>query len=156
DAEYVSMGMLHGCAVRKSGQPVCWGEDDNGRTGDNDGANVNLSAPTPVAGASGYTEVDAGDAYSAGLLAGGTVRTWGTNTQGELGDGTLTQRTTPVEVGGGRNFVEVDAGVSHACGVTSSGSVYCWGYDVNGALGIGNTEERWAPSKITGLGPASD
>jgi alpha-tubulin suppressor-like RCC1 family protein len=156
DAEYVAMGTLHGCAVRKSGQPVCWGEDDNGRTGDNDGVNVNLSAPTPVAGASGYAQVDAGDVYSCGLLAGGNVRCWGSSAQGEVGDGTVTQRATPTDVGGGRGFVEVDAGVSHSCGVTGAGDVYCWGYDVNGALGIGSTEERWTPSKIAGLPPASD
>jgi alpha-tubulin suppressor-like RCC1 family protein len=156
DAEYVAMGMLHGCAIRKTGQPVCWGDDDNGRTGENDGANVNLSAPTPVAGASGYVQIDAGDAYSCGSLADGSVKCWGSNGQGEIGDGTTTQRVTPTDVGGGRGFVEVDAGVGHSCGVTGTGSVYCWGYDANGALGIGSTEERWAPVRVPGISTASD
>ena len=71
---------------------------------------TSLAAPTPVAGASGYTQVDAGDAQSCGLLADGTVRCWGYNGQGEIGDGTLTARATPTEIAGGRDFVEVDAG----------------------------------------------
>jgi alpha-tubulin suppressor-like RCC1 family protein len=156
DAEYVAMGMLHGCAIRKSGQAVCWGEDDNGRTGENDGVNVNLSAPTPVADVATYSQIDAGDAYSCGFVADGSAKCWGYNGQGELGDGTGTQRVIPTDVAGGRGFVEVDAGVGHTCGVTGAGDVYCWGFNASGELGIGNTEERWAAAKIQGLEPASD
>jgi alpha-tubulin suppressor-like RCC1 family protein len=156
DAEVVAMGQNHGCAIRQSGQPVCWGEDDNGRCGENDGVNVNLSAPTPVVGAAGYTEIDGGDAYSCGLLSSGAVACWGYSGQGEIGDGSSNQRLTTTDAAGGRGFTEIDSAVAHACAVTGTGDVYCWGYNGNGALGIGSTEERWAPAKVPGLAPASD
>ena len=60
DAAWVAMGLNHGCAVRAAGNAVCWGEDDNGRTGDDDGVNDNAPAPVLVANSAGYREVRRG------------------------------------------------------------------------------------------------
>ena len=54
----------------------------------------------PISGLTGVTAIAAGKTYSLALLADGTVRAWGGNGSGQLGDGTTTGRNTPVAVGG--------------------------------------------------------
>jgi hypothetical protein len=44
--------------------------------------------------------LSAGDSHSCALLADGTVRCWGANGSGQLGDGTIVPRTVPVTVAG--------------------------------------------------------
>jgi alpha-tubulin suppressor-like RCC1 family protein len=51
-----------------------------------------------VVGLAGAVQVAGGHYHSVALLGDGTVRAWGANTYGQLGDGTTTRRTTPVPV----------------------------------------------------------
>jgi alpha-tubulin suppressor-like RCC1 family protein len=71
------------------------------------------------------------------------------NSNGQIGDGTLTQRTSPVIVAGGLGFLAVSAGGNHTCGVTTAG-VYCWGSNSMGQLGSGGTTDSNAPVKVAG------
>jgi alpha-tubulin suppressor-like RCC1 family protein len=62
---------------------------------------------------------------------------WGSEFNGELGDGTTLTSATPVRVSGGQQFASLSAGYYHTCGVTISAAVYCWGSDQTGLLGNG-------------------
>jgi hypothetical protein len=54
--------------------------------------------------------ISAGDLHSLALLKDGTVRAWGQNRYGQIGDGTSTNRDTPTTVPGVRNVVAIAAG----------------------------------------------
>src|SRR5438477_12030624 len=77
----------------------------------------------------------------------GQVLAWGYNAQGELGDGTTSNRATPVNPStpAGVTFTAVAAGAHHSLAVTSIGGVMAWGYNVNGQLGDGTNAKRTAP-----------
>jgi alpha-tubulin suppressor-like RCC1 family protein len=94
-----------------------------------------------------------GDAYHACVvLADGTVRCWGANLAGQLGDGTTSPtRTSPVQVSGLTNIVSVATGGGHTCALHALGGVFCWGYGVNGQLGAGNGNSSSTPVQVTGL-----
>ncbi|MGG4404123.1 hypothetical protein ABEW61_28645, partial [Paenibacillus amylolyticus] len=57
----------------------------------------------------------------------GSVWTWGNNAQGQLGDGTKTNKTTAVQVDGLSDAVMVAAGADHSMALKQDGTVWTWG-----------------------------
>src|SRR2546427_760290 len=81
--------------------------------------------PVLVAGGVSFAAVSAGSFRSTcGLTAAGAAYCWGDNSNGQLGDGTTTDRSSPVLVAGGVSFAAVSTGDAHNCGVTAAGAAY--------------------------------
>lgn len=96
--------------------------------------------------------LSAGTSHSCAVVADGTVKCWGLNTNGRLGDGTTTQRTTPVLVAGiSSGASDVAAGDAFTCAVVSGG-VKCWGLNTSGQLGDGTTTQRITPVSVYASG----
>jgi alpha-tubulin suppressor-like RCC1 family protein len=87
------------------------------------------------------------------VISSGVVRCWGSNTSGQLGDGTQVSRSAAVDVSLA-GAVQVAAGGSHSCVVVISGSVYCWGENSSGQLGDGTLVNRLSPVKVLGISNA--
>jgi hypothetical protein len=66
------------------------------------------------------------EGHACARMADGTVRCWGDNTEGEVGDGTTTERHIPVAVRGIHDAIDVIAGLSYSCARLASGRVRCW------------------------------
>jgi prepilin-type N-terminal cleavage/methylation domain-containing protein len=146
----VAAGGGYGCAVA-SGAAKCWGKNTNGQLGD--GTTANRTTPVQITGlTSGVTAVTAGESHACALLTTGAVKCWGKNTNGQLGDGTLTQSTTPVQVSSLTSGVTaIAAGGSHTCALLTTGAVRCWGLNTNGQLGDGTTTQRTTPVQVSSL-----
>ncbi|MEM7046465.1 MAG: hypothetical protein AAF442_02305 [Pseudomonadota bacterium] len=96
-------------------------------------------------------DVTAGHHFTCVLLESGTVRCWGRNGYGELGDGTTTNRTRPAPVPGLGNVVGIAAGYHHTCALIEDRTVQCWGHNNEGQLGDGTTTRRTRPTPVSGL-----
>ena len=83
-----------------------------------------------------------GGDYSCALLADGTMKCWGSNDYGQLGDGTTTNSTIPVEVSGITTATSIAMGRVHSCALLTDGTVKCWGLNDYGQLGDGTTNCR--------------
>jgi alpha-tubulin suppressor-like RCC1 family protein len=99
-ATLVSGGMYHTCALLSNHTVDCWGWNNNGQLGD--GTTTQRTTPVQVSGITTAVQVSAGGGnganleHSAALLSDGSVACWGDNSNGQLGDGTTTDRHTPV------------------------------------------------------------
>jgi len=148
----ITAGGYHSCAVTGTGAALCWGSNVYAQIGD--GTTTNRSTPTAVSGlGSGVSAIAAGWSHTCALTSAGAAWCWGDNADGELGDGTTTDRLTPVAVSGlGIGVSAVAAGDYHSCAIGSGGAVSCWGANWQGQLGDGTTTSRSAPVAVSGLG----
>jgi alpha-tubulin suppressor-like RCC1 family protein len=94
--------------------------------------------------------ISAGREHACAVATGGAVSCWGGNGQGQLGDGSFTDRSAPVTVSGGLTFASVSAGYLHTCGATTTGAAYCWGYNAYGQLGNNSTTNSSSPALVAG------
>jgi alpha-tubulin suppressor-like RCC1 family protein len=122
------------CALLADATVACWGDDTSGAIGDGTAAPVRRT-PTAVAGLASVAALSAHWQHACALGGDGSVRCWGENSSGQLGDGTLTARATPTLVQGVANARAIAAGLSHSCAATQTG-LLCWGSNTVGQLGI--------------------
>ena len=100
---------------------------------------------------SGVTMVAGGILHTLALQNDGTVWAWGSNNQGQLGDGTRNKQLAPVQVQGLSPVVAIDAGSYHSLVVKNDGTVWTWGANSNGQLGDGTKNDRLTPIQVQGL-----
>ena len=136
----ISAGYDHSCAVRASGEALCWGLNDDGQLGTRD--RVERLVATPVAGGRAFIDVVAAFDFTCGILVTGGVACWGSNLLGQLGDGRSglsAGSLEPVDAVGPAGVVELTAGVVGLNGSvlarTSAGDVWGWGENQHGELG---------------------
>lgn len=113
-------------------------------------------------------QIAAGGHHTCARMSDGTARCWGSNTSGEIGDGTTMNRLVPTMVAGITNLAEIAAAgallsgrspgspdfifvFGFTCGRTTSGVVSCWGENFAGQLGDGTTTNRSRPTMIDNL-----
>ena len=146
DAVAIAAGAFHSCAVRSTGEVLCWGDNVNGQLGDGS----RRKSPTVVAARSvqGAVSVAAGFGHTCAVLGGGGMRCWGASERGQLGvddnQDQLVARAVPVVSG-----VEVAAaGQQHTC-AASARQWWCFGSNTTSQLGDGTTQARETPAPVS-------
>ena len=137
----------HSAALRSDGTLMAWGYNYDGELGD--GTTTGRTAPVAIGGPSNWVAGAAGQYYSLALntsvVAGGTfLYATGSNSYGQLGDGTTVGRTTLTQIGTANQWAALAAGNNHSVALQNDGSLWTWGYNGNGQLGDGTTAQKSA------------
>jgi alpha-tubulin suppressor-like RCC1 family protein len=152
----ITAGANHTCALISGGTVDCWGLNDHGQLGNNSTTDNDTPVRVVGAGGTGYltgvTAVSGGRMHVCVLLSGGSVYCWGDNENGELGDGTTTNRSVPVRAGSISTAVSVSAGEYHSCALLADGTAQCWGASAYGQVGDGTTADTSTPVTVIGPG----
>ncbi len=134
-------------ALLSTGAYYDWGYNAAGQLGN--GGTANSDEPVQVTLPGVVRQVfQGGSGPSNGqtvvILTDGSVWAWGSNTKGQLGDGSTANSAVPVsvEVPAGVRFVEVNSGGYASYAIDTTGRLWAWGGNQNGQLGTGSGVRR--------------
>ena len=161
----VSAGVGYTVAIDENGKIYTWGNNYCGQLGDD--TTSSRDVPGELGGGfAGYKwkAVSAGIFHTAAiredtdnLANDGKIYTWGYNSAGQLGDGTISARSVPGELADGYKFKwkAVSAGDSHSVAIkedkdnlANDGKIYTWGHNQYGELGDDTTSDRKVPGEL--------
>lgn len=150
--ERVNVGGGQTCGLDDQGMGWCWGNGNFGERGDGLTTSRGQWQASPVSGGRSYRHISAGGNHGCAVTPDDVAYCFGLNRNGQLGDGTTTNRLTPARVEGDLSFSVVRAGkaaaANHTCGLTTAGEAFCWGPNGAGQLGDGTTESRPVPTAV--------
>ncbi len=142
----VSAGWEENLALLSNRTIMAWGNNSFGLLGDGTRAGPEKCGdegcsrtPVAVSGLTGVTAVSTSIDVSMALLENGTVMAWGSNYDGQLGDGTTEASYSPVAVSGLSGVTAISASLDVSLALIENGTVMAWGYNGYGGLGDATT-----------------
>ena len=87
-----------------------------------------------------WKEVTTGGAHTLALTTNNQIVAWGNNTEGQLGNGSVSSFSiTPTQIGTDTNWQSIASGFSHNLAIKNDGTLWAWGDNSKGECGTGNT-----------------
>lgn len=142
----VSTSGFLACGIADDGMAYCWGKNDLGQLGNVNYTNESSGKPIEVTlpdGVSSFSSVSVGKKNACAIANTGVGYCWGSNWDGNFGNGTYDSSRTPVAITfpiGVSSWKSLSSGfgvLSFTCGIANTDVLYCWGSNDGGNLGIG-------------------
>jgi alpha-tubulin suppressor-like RCC1 family protein len=152
----IAAGADHVCTASAGAATVgasCWGHGGFGQLGNRDNKDTFTPVPVFLGTANPWTpkQLTTGGGHTCAVDTTGRAWCWGSNDDGELGDGTFDARNSPKQIAVlGTTALDIVAGPRATCAQTTLGP-RCWGNNQFGQLGDGTTSSRTAPTAVQGL-----
>ncbi|MER7846022.1 hypothetical protein ABTZ03_18950 [Kitasatospora sp. NPDC096077] len=134
-----------------------WGNNRSGQLGDGTWTDFRTTA-TSVLGLTSaeVVKIAAGGSsptigHGLALLTDRTVQSWGANSSGQLGDGTVFSHNAPGQVVNLNNATDIAAGGQHSLALLADQTVVAWGRNNYGQLGNGTNTDSSVPVRVEGL-----
>jgi alpha-tubulin suppressor-like RCC1 family protein len=161
-AKDIATGYLSTCAILADSSVKCWGYNNYGQLGIGSTTNKAYQNTTHTLNSYGVTDlgatrtakqISAGYSHFCALLDNDTVKCWGRDYTGQLGQetnnlhigntsGEMGDSLPPINLGSGLTPIKIDSGRYHNCVLFENGKVKCWGLNSDGQLGVGDTAHR--------------
>jgi alpha-tubulin suppressor-like RCC1 family protein len=141
DSNWASIGAgpYVSLAIKTNGTLWVWGRNNNGQLGDN--TVVNKSSPIQLGSDTDWSAASGGglaaSSMTLALKTSGSMWSWGSNLNGQLGQNDVVNRSNPVQVGSLTNWGNITVSATGgALAVKTSNTLWSWGVNTNGELGL--------------------
>jgi alpha-tubulin suppressor-like RCC1 family protein len=153
-AKSIVAGGSHTCALLDDNSVKCWGEAAKGQVGQEKGSDDKIPPTLSITIGTNRTAtaITAGDAHTCAILDNSSIKCWGLNDSGQLGQGDtinlgdnageINPSSKIVDLGAGRTVGGIAAGDDYTCAVLDNASIKCWGGNAFGQLGLGDDSTR--------------
>ena len=155
----ISAGGMHDVMLCEDGTVWTCGYNTLRQLGVQNVANEVIDTPVHIERLSGIKAISAGGGFTLALTKDGTVWAWGTNGNGELGNGSYDTKVDlsiddhmqnePGVVSMVKDVVEIAAGGSHAMAISRDGTIWVWGNNDEGQLGNFTESKLCIPQRLT-------
>ena len=152
----VSAGSDFNLTLGADGFAYAWGNNRSGQLGN--GLYTTLgTTPSRVVNLAAAVAVSAGYAHALALSSDGQVWSWGSNSHGQLGTGSVSHNVArpvpglPTALGGAAAIKAIIAGGRNSAVVYRDGSVWIWGSNAAGQLANGSTTSSPVPQRLNTL-----
>lgn len=150
----IASGSNHSFLITEDNQLWAWGKNESGQLGNNTTINRNRPVRIYLPQELQILKVSAGDSHSMALLGNGHVWSWGENSSGQLGIGSIESSLIPIRILQADseipldNIVEIASGAFHSLALSSDGFIWSFGLNQNGQLGNGGPIHTTSPLKV--------
>ena len=168
----MAAGGYHSVAVRSDGTLWAWGDNRDGEIGRGFVSSSPEVSPVQVGSATTWSKVGAGGGrantwqgnpsgrefgHSMGIMANGTLWTWGSNNLGQLGNGlsgSVAFVSAPTQIGTDTSWAKVagshySSQFGFSAALKADGTMWAWGSNSSGQLGDGSTVDSSSPTRIS-------
>ncbi|MDP9955913.1 alpha-tubulin suppressor-like RCC1 family protein [Epilithonimonas hungarica] len=143
----ISAYRLSTLALKDDGSLWAWGDNFSGQLGDD--TNIGKNMPIQIGFDTDWKTLSNGFSDHVMVLKNnGTLWGWGSNSYGQLGDGSNDDRYSPIQIGSSSNWKIVSTGMFHTVALKNDGSLWAWGDNGNGQLGNGTGLSKNSPTQI--------
>jgi large repetitive protein len=150
----IAAGRAYSLALKGDGTVWIWGGQSFGRRGNGTAgtrSSVAARVSTPRGDFAGVVAIAAGEDHCLALRRDGTVWAWGSNVDGQLGDGTTTFSEFPIRVPALTGVTAIAAGSSHSLALAHDGNLWAWGSNGAGQLLVGRIASTSVPLRVPAL-----
>ena len=148
DWDKISVGQSTTLALKSDGSLWAWGLNSFGAVGNgtfvNNGTNY---VPNHIGTATNWVSISMGRYVSRAINNNGALFCWGYNSNGQVGDGTTTNRNIPTPIGIGTSWLTTSGGQYHSVGLITNHTLWAWGDNSYGQLGDGTFTSRLTPTQ---------
>lgn len=143
----VTASIQYTIALKNDGTIWSWGSNINGQLGD--GTTINKNLPGKIGNASDWVNISTNSLqHPVAIKRDSSIWSWGNNANGQLGDGTLTNKTSPVQIGIEKDWVSVYVGSTYTIAQKNNGSYWVWGYHADLLIGNDPNPYKLQPLRI--------
>ena len=146
--QQISAGGVHSLAIKSDGTLWTWGSNSSAQLGNGTSSTAPTLVPTLIGTANDWTAISAGYVHSTALKSDNSIRVWGGNNYGQLGDNTVAIKFVPTATINGINISKIVASRLHTLAIKTNGSLWSWGFNGQGQLGDNSLIDKIIPTQI--------
>jgi alpha-tubulin suppressor-like RCC1 family protein len=146
-AKALALGDTHTCVITLTGAVQCWGSNSKGQLGVAVSSIADSSSPLTISGLTAKT-IKSGFDHICAIADNDTVKCWGDNQYGQLGNASNADSFSPVGASGLTGVSSLATGAYHSCAATAT-AVSCWGHNNAGQLGSNASTDMNSPAQTS-------